>query len=126
MAEKTSKKRPAKPFRGAIDGKPFSKENQPSPEAKSNGWKERRSEMLLSKAIAEALGVTADDQTPLKGYAAKLILLAENGNAEAMKQIRSAVEDVVEKVDVTSNGEGITNPLDLLIKKGGKITIQGE
>ena len=122
MAEKTSKKRPAKPFRGAIDGKPFSKENQPPPEAKSKGWKERRSEMLLSKAIAEALGVTADDQTPLKGYAAKLILLAENGNAEALKQVRQAIEDEVTKIDITTDGEKVQQQV-IVLPNGATIPI---
>lgn len=53
-AKKTSIKRPSKgrvPFRGAVDGKPFSKDNQPSPEAKSKGKKK-------SKLLTELLELT--------------------------------------------------------------------
>lgn len=125
MAQETPKKRQSRVY-GAKDGKPFTPENQPSPQAKSDGWKRRRAEMLLSKAIAEQLGVDTDDKAPLKKYAKRLVELAQEGNTEAMKQVRSSVEDVVDKVDLTSDGQAISNPLDLLIKKGGKIIIQGE
>ena len=68
MSAKTTKKLPPKPFTGA-EGNTFSKDNQPDPKLKSDGWKRRRAEMLLSKAIAEALGVETDDKAPLKKYA---------------------------------------------------------
>ena len=115
MSGKTAKK-PPKPFKGVEDGKAYSKDYQPSPQAKSDGWKRRRSEMLLSKAIAEALGVDTDDKAPLKKYGKRLVELAEEGNSEAMKQVRSAVEDVVDKVDLTSDGERIQS----VIVWGGK------
>lgn len=121
MADKTTEKRRGRPLTGT-EGKTFSKDYQPSPEAKSKGWKERRSEMLLSKAIAEALGVTADDQTPLKGYASKLILLAENGNAEALKQVRQAIEDEVTKVDITTGGEKVQQQV-IVLPNGATIPI---
>ena len=115
MSAKTTKKLPPKPFTGA-EGNTFSKDNQPDPKLKSDGWKRRRAEMLLSKAIAEALGVDTDDKAPLKKYAKRLVELAQEGNSEAMKQVRSSVEDVVDKVDLTSDGERIQS----VIVWGGK------
>ena len=50
--EKTSKR---KPLRGAIDGKPFTSENQPTPEAKKAGWKELREQRLLTQNLLKLL-----------------------------------------------------------------------
>lgn len=40
-------------LRGAKDGVPFSKENQPSPESKKAGWAKKKSGQELAKAILE-------------------------------------------------------------------------
>jgi len=51
MAE-TPENRPANaPFRGAIDGKPFTSENQPAPEQKSAGWAKKKRGAELAKLI---------------------------------------------------------------------------
>jgi len=52
--DKTTKKRPAKPFKGN-EGVKFSKTNQPAPENKSKGWQEKRAEKLLTQKIIEKL-----------------------------------------------------------------------
>lgn len=103
MAEndKTSKKRPAKPFKGAVDGKPFTKENQPSPESKSEGWKELRAKRLLTQQIiAEMTGAEGKN---LKAYVKSLLENAMQGNAKAIETINKCMEDDIIKVAQTDS-----------------------
>jgi hypothetical protein len=96
-ADKTPKKRPEKPFRGVIDGKSFTKENQPSPEAKSKGWQAKRAEKLLTQKIVEKLteGKTLDE------YVQSLIKNAKLGNAKAIDTINNGLEEQITKTETT-------------------------
>jgi hypothetical protein len=97
--DKTPNKRPAKPFRGAIDGVPFTSENQPSPEAKKKGWEERRKEQLLTKSILKyILGPNFDDDAKLDEYPEIIWNLAKDGNSKAIETINKALEDDIHKV----------------------------
>jgi hypothetical protein len=95
--DKTSKKRPAKPFRGAIDGKPFTKENQPSPEAKSKGWEARRAERLLTQKIIEKL----TGANNLEEYVDSLFNNAKMGNAKAIDTLNNGIEEQITKTETT-------------------------
>lgn len=98
---KTTKKRPVKPFTG-VEGKTFSASNQPTPEAKSNGWKERRAERLLTQKILEKMtkGSTLDD------YVEALYKSAVMGNSKAIDTINKGIEDDVIKI---ANTDGFGN-----------------
>lgn len=93
--EKTPVKRPAKPFKGAVDGKPFTSTNQPTPEAKSKGWEAKRAEKLLTQKIIEKL---TDGET-LDEYVQSLITNAKLGNAKAIDTINNGLEEQVTKVE---------------------------
>jgi hypothetical protein len=95
--DKTSKKRPAKPFRGAIDGKPFTKENQPTPEAKSKGWEARRAERLLTQKIIEKL----TGANNLEEYVDSLFNNAKMGNAKAIDTLNNGIEEQITKTETT-------------------------
>jgi hypothetical protein len=95
--DKTSKKRPAKPFRGAIDGKPFTKDNQPSPEAKSKGWEARRAERLLTQKIIEKL----TGANNLEEYVDSLFNNAKMGNAKAIDTLNNGIEEQITKTETT-------------------------
>lgn len=100
---KTSKKRPAKPFKGAADGVPFSTDNQPSSESKKEGWKEFRARrMLTQQIIAEMTGA---DGKNLKDYVNSLLINAKMGNAKAIETINKCLEDDIIKIAHT-DGEG--------------------
>lgn len=116
MAKETSKKRPARPFQGAKDGKPFTKDNQPPPEAKSAGWQRVRAERHFTKEILRQMGLIDGDGKPFVEYIRQVRQLAEEGNTEAMKQIRQAIEDDVKLIDVTTKGESIKS----VVKWGDK------
>lgn len=119
MAEdnKTSKKRPSKPFNGAVDGVPFSKENQPSPEAKSEGWKELRAKRLLTQQIIAEM--TGEEGKNLKSYVKSLIDNAKNGNSKAIETINKCLEDDIIKVAQTDS-EG--NDLNLTAVSTDQLT----
>lgn len=96
MAKKieTSKKRPAKPFRGAVDGVPFSKDNQPKPEAKSKGWGHWRKQRHLTQAIITAM--VGKDGKPKKAFGEYVNSLIENakaGNPKAIETLNKSMED---------------------------------
>ena len=95
--DKTSKKRPAKPFRGAIDGKPFTKENQPTPEAKSKGWEARRAERLLTQKIIDKL----PGANNLEEYVDSLFNNAKMGNAKAIDTLNNGIEEQITKTETT-------------------------
>lgn len=97
--DKTPKKRPVKPFNGAADGKPFTTENQPSPEAKSAGWEQRRKERLFTGEVWEQL--VGNNGLPLKEFTKKMIKLAEGGNTKAIEKVLGAIEEETVKIDTT-------------------------
>ena len=100
--DKTPKKRPAKPFRGAIDGVPFTSENQPTPEQKKKGWEELRKARLLTQTIlSHFLGSNLDDNQKLEDYVVSLVKLAKEGNAKAIEAINKALEDDIQKIELS-------------------------
>jgi hypothetical protein len=101
--EKTSNKRPHKPFTG-VEGKTFDSKNQPTPEAKKLGWEERRKQRLLTQSILEAItGKQSDGTDKLKEYTNSLIKLAKEGNAKAIDTVNKAIEDDIQKIQVTGS-----------------------
>lgn len=107
---KTSKKRPVKPFRGAADGKPFTPETQPSPEAKSEGWKKMRAQRLLTQAILSHM--TAGQN--LQEYIESLYKNAKKGNPKAIETINKGIEDDIIKIAATDS-EGNDKPVNFIL-----------
>lgn len=106
---KTPKKRPVKPFRGAEDGKPFTTENQPDPELKKKGWEKWRKDRHLTQTVIKHLG----NEKSLTAYVKKLIALAEKGNPKAIDAINKCLEDDIIKVANTdTQGNDIKNLSD--------------
>lgn len=93
----TPKKRPAKPFKGAVDGKPFTSTNQPTPEQKKAGWEERKKERLFTGEVWQQL--VGENGLNLKEFTKKLIKLAEGGNPKAIEKVLSAIEDDSIKIE---------------------------
>ena len=109
--KKTPKKRPSKPFRGAIDGKPFTKEMQPSPEAKSDGWKKLRAERLLTQGILAHMTKGKNMQE----FINSLYTNAKKGNPKAIETIVKGIEEDVIKIastDVEGNDKAAIFVLD--------------
>ena len=100
MDNKTPKKPPI-PFKGVEDGVPFSKTNQPSPEAKSEGWKKKRAQRLLTQEILKVM----DGQT-LTDYVQSLVTNAKLGNAKAIETINKGIEEELQKIEVTQKKAG--------------------
>jgi hypothetical protein len=94
--DKTSKKRPIKPFKGD-EGVKFSKDNQPSPEAKSKGWEARRAERLLTQKIIEKL----TGSNNLEEYVDSLFNNAKMGNAKAIDTLNNGIEEQITKTETT-------------------------
>ena len=97
---KTSVKRPINPFKGAIDGVPFSETNQPTPEAKKKGWEEWRKERILTQSIIKRMigddGLFTDKHTK---FIDSLLRLANDGNAKAIDVVCKCLEEEVIKVN---------------------------
>lgn len=98
--DKNDQKRPKVPFKGG-EGKVFTSETQPSPEAKKAGWERKRQERLLTQKILEKMteGKTLED------YVQSLITNAKLGNSKAIDTINKGIEDQVEQIDITGNTE---------------------
>ena len=94
---KTSSKRPPKPFRGAVDGVPFTTENQPDPALKSAGWQEWRKERHLTQSIIKAL--TGENKANFDEYITSLISNAKAGNPKAIDAVNKCIEDDILKVE---------------------------
>lgn len=97
VAEKP-KRRPLKPFTGK-EGKKFSKDNQPTPEAKRLGWQEVRKQRLLTQGIIALM--VGKDGTPtdtFKGYLKSLVDNAKMGNAKAIEALNKIMEDDILKI----------------------------
>lgn len=112
MAEnrKTSEKRQRSVLKGAADGVPFSKENQPSPEVKSKGWKEWRAQRILTQQIISEM--TKGEGENLQSYVKSLLDNAKNGNSKAIETINKCLEDDIIKVAQTDT-EGNDAPAHL-------------
>lgn len=121
MADKTPKK-PRKLLNGNEDGIPFSKDNQPSPEAKSKGWQRVRAERHFTQEILRQMGLINGDGKPFVEYIRQVAVLAKNGNAEALKQVRQAIEDEVSKIDITTDGEKVQQQV-IVLPNGATIPI---
>lgn len=99
IVKETTKKRPAKPFTGK-EGNTFSKDNQPSPEAKKKGWQELRKERLLTQEIIkELIGSDGKPKQSFKDYIRAMLTNAKRGNPKAIETINKCLEDDVLKVD---------------------------
>lgn len=100
---KTSEKPARKPGRNGNvlppAPKPFTSQVQPTPEQKSNGWKEKRAERLLTQAILELM----TNGKNMNEYVRGLFKNALKGNPKAIETINKGVEDDIIKVDVSGN-----------------------
>ena len=116
---KTSIKRPAKPFRGAVDGKPFTTENQPTSEEKKNGWQEKRAQrhltqMIIKKVLDDNNGENLDE------IVESIIANAKMGNAKAIDVLINGIEEQITKTETTITDtrppSKITTPDGLIIE----------
>jgi hypothetical protein len=101
--EKTSIKRPPKPFTGT-EGVRLSATNQPSPERKKLGWQEIRKKRLLTQELIKEL--IEDDGTPKESFKAYLRALIENaktGNPKAIDAVNKILEDDVTKIELSGS-----------------------
>ena len=99
---KTTIKRQKSVLHGAKDGVPFSKTNQPSPEAKREGWKEFRKKRMLTQELIKMM--IGDDGLPnqtFKGYLKSLVKNAKLGNAKAIEAINKCLEDDITKIELS-------------------------
>src|SRR6478609_788136 len=108
--ERTSKKRPAKPFKGD-EGKTFDANYQPSPQAKSEGWKKLRAQRLLTQEILKDI---LEGQN-LLDYAKTMRKLAKEGNAKAIETINRAIEDDIAKVAFTDTEGNDVKPFQFIL-----------
>jgi hypothetical protein len=99
--EKTIKKRPKKMFTGK-EGTPFSATNQPSPQAKSEGWKEfRKKRMLTQELIKLMIGKDGKPNDTFKDYLKSLVVNAKLGNAKAIEAVNKCLEDDITKIELS-------------------------
>lgn len=108
---KTTKKlpKPAKPFTGA-EGNTFAADNQPSSQAKSEGWKKLRAQRLLTQAILNHM--TAGQN--LQEYIESLYKNAKKGNPKAIETINKGIEDDIIKIAATDS-EGNDKPVNFIL-----------
>ena len=93
---------------GAIHGIPFSKENQPSAQAKKDGWKKLKAMKLLTQSIVkEMVSDSGEPNETFKSYIKSLIENAKNGNAKAIETINNCLEDQIHKQEITFPKLGI-------------------
>lgn len=112
---KTTKKR-GKGLITKQDGNKFSKDNQPDPNLKKEGWKKLRAQRLLTQSIVKMMvgeeGLATDT---FKGFLQSLATNAKKGNAKAIEVIVKAMEDEVQKIAMT-DAEG--NDKDFIMRIG--------
>ena len=94
-SDKTTIKRPKKPFTGT-EGVTFSKDHQPTPEQKKEGWKEWREKRMLTQMIAKKMA----QGTTLEEYYQSLLDNAKAGNAKAIETINKGIEDQVQQIEL--------------------------
>lgn len=93
-------------------GKQFSKDYQPTPEAKSQGQKNAKTmretlEILLAKEITNKAGETA---TTREAISVSLIKKAMSGDVRAFEVIRDTIgEKPTDKIDATNTNIDITD-----------------
>lgn len=123
-ATKTTTKRasPKVPFKGN-EGVRFSKNKQPTPEAKKKGWRELRAERHLSQAIIkEMLGEDGKYTDSFKSYIKSLVTNAKAGNAKAIEAVNKFIEDDIQKVAFTDEeGKAIDRTINL--SNGEKVNL---
>ena len=105
MEDKTTEKRRDVSLKGPADGVKFSSTNQPSSEAKKQGWEERRKQRYLTQEIIKKM--IADDGLPtdtFNGYISSLITNAKNGNAKAIETVNRAIEEDIIKSEIAITG----------------------
>jgi uncharacterized protein YnzC (UPF0291/DUF896 family) len=107
---KTTKKLPAKPFTGA-EGNSFAKDNQPSPQAKSEGWKKLRAQRLLTQAIIAHM----TKEKNLETYISSLYTNAKKGNPKAIETINKGIEDDIAKVAFTDTEGNDVKPFQFIL-----------
>lgn len=91
-------------------GKKFSKENQPTPEAKSKGHQKRKTmrEMLDYLLEKELTNKNGEKATTLEAMMASMIEQSISGNVRACEFIRDTIgQKPTEKVDVDAKGINI-------------------
>lgn len=104
---KTTIKRPKKPFTGK-EGVRFSKDNQPTSEAKKAGIAEWKKQMNLTKALIATVTDIKNPELSLKKYAEALIKNAILGNSASIAAVNKSLEDEQPiQFDITSNGNTI-------------------
>lgn len=106
---KTSENRRKNLKKGAVDGKPFTKESQPTPEQKAEGWKKLRAQRLLTQAILAHMMKGKN----MEGYINSLYTNATKGNPKAIETINKGIEDDVIKI-ATTDAQGNDRPLIIL------------
>ena len=112
---KTPKKPQRSILKGAADGVPFSATNQPSPEAKKEGWeKVRQRRLLTQKMLKHLLGDDLNDEKNLDKYIKAIVKLAENGNPKAIETVNQCLEDDIKKVHISG---GLTNTVEYDMSK---------
>lgn len=100
--KKTPTKRQPNRLRGAIDGRPFTSENQPSPEAKRKGWQElRKQRMLTQELIKLMIGKDGTPTATFRDYLKSLVVNAKLGNAKAIEAVNKCLEDDVTKIELS-------------------------
>ncbi len=115
MAEvKTSEKRARKPGKGGVvlpdAPKPFTSDQQPTPEAKSEGWKKLRAQRLLTQGILAHMLKGNNLEEYIRSLYVNAVL---NGNAKAIETINRGIEDDVLKIAHT-DADGNDAPLVIL------------
>lgn len=112
---------------GAADGVPFSKENQPSPEAKSKGWDRKRVGKELAAQILSLKFKGANNSPLLKNIASYFGVKEKDITVEMMMMFRQAEKAISKsdtfafnafmdrahgkaKMDITTNGKDINTP----------------
>ena len=95
---------------------PFTSDNQPSPEAKSKGWQERRERLELVKAMDKCMGVTRkeyldmlDDMEnhPEKYTNREVMIAKEYFEKGYMRHFIELNIPKPQEIDMTSKGEKI-------------------
>lgn len=84
---------------GKETGIAFTKDNQPSPEAKRAGWQKVRAERHLTQGIIKLLvGEDGKPTTLFKDYLRSLVSNAQLGNAKAIEAVNKIMEDDILKI----------------------------
>lgn len=117
--DQTTDKRPAR-LMGPDDGVKFTSDYQPSPEAKSEGWRKKKAERLLTQMIIKKIIGENEGEGQLEDYVDKMIELAKNGNPKAIDTINSRLEDEVIKLALTDNEGKDLPPVQIYLPDNGR------